>query len=89
MNLYIRKGGDTQCIYDEKLDLTELGAIAIRRASHVEPDPQSPGNWFVDLGPVGGPVVRGFPNRKEALDYEIAWIESRLRQQPLHVTGAQ
>jgi hypothetical protein len=85
MNLYIRPGGNTQCIYDEKLNLGEIGAIAIRRASHVEPDPRAPGNWFVDLSPVSGPVVREFNTRKDALDYEIAWIESRLRQQTLQV----
>lgn len=83
MNLYIRPGGKTQCIYDEKLDLAQLGEIAIRRASHVEPDPKVPGNWFVDLSPVGGPAVRGFATRQAALDYEVAWIESRLKQQPL------
>lgn len=83
MNLYIRLGGTTQCIYDEKLNLAELGAVNIRRASHVEPDPRAPGNWFVDLGPVGGPVVRGFATRQAALDYEIGWLEYRLKQQAL------
>lgn len=83
MNLYIRPDGKAQCIYDEKLDLTQLGAIDIRRASHVEPDPKTPGNWFVDLGPVGGPTVRGFATRQAALDYEISWIESRLKQKTL------
>lgn len=85
MNLYIRPDGSAQCIYDEKLPLAEMGAIDIKRASHVEPDPLAPGKWYADLGPVGGPKVTGFANRAEALAYEIAWLEAQLTLRPVHV----
>ncbi len=85
MNLYIRPDGSAQCIYDEKLPLQEMGAIDIKRASHVEPDPEKPGMWFADLHPVGGPKVTGFPTRAEALAYEIAWLEAQLAIRPVTV----
>jgi hypothetical protein len=85
MNLYIRPDGSAQCVYDEKIALQEMGAIDIKRASHVEPDPNNPGNWFADLGPVGGPKVTGFANRGDALAYEIAWLEAQLALRPVKV----
>lgn len=86
MNLYIRPDGSAQCIYDEKLALERLGAIDIKRASHVEPDPRSPGKWYADLSPVGGPKVTGFSSRAEALAYEIEWLEAQMKQRSVKVT---
>lgn len=83
MNIYVRPDGTSQAIYDEKLDLTQIGAIDIKRASHVEPDPEWPGKWYSDLSPVGGPVLRGFLTRTAALAAEIAWLEQQLAQRPL------
>lgn len=59
----------------------ELGPIRIKRASYVEPDEH--GNWFVDLQPVGGPVLGSYPPncRDEALADEVAW----LRENYLHI----
>lgn len=88
MNLYIRPDGSAQCIYDEKLPLQEIGAIDIKRASHVEPDPDKSGTWFADLHPVGGPKVTGFATRAEALAYEIAWLDAQLSLRPVHVKQA-
>ena len=38
MQLLIDPCGGVRCVYDEALDLTFLGPLSIRRASHVEPD---------------------------------------------------
>ncbi len=74
MQLIIAPGGAVRCIYSEEIDLTTLGSPAITRASHVEPDQQ--GRWWADLSPVGGPVLRDFATRSEALAAEQAWLET-------------
>ena len=38
MELVIGCDGGVKCIYDEALDLREIGKLQITRASHVEPD---------------------------------------------------
>jgi hypothetical protein len=73
MQLVIDPGGMIHCIYSEEIDLGVLGSLAIRRASHVEPD--SKGFWLADLAPVGGPVLGPFQRRGQALDAETAWLE--------------
>ena len=65
MELLIGVDGGVRCIYDESLDLRALGKLQITRASHVEPDPD--GNWWADMGPVGGPMLGPFGTRGEAL----------------------
>lgn len=75
VELVVDAGGDVRCIYDEGIDLRELGALKITRASHVEPD--SDGNWLADMGPVGGPVMGPFGTRSEALAAERAWLMVR------------
>ena len=72
MELIVDAGGDVRCIYDEALDLRALGKLQITRASHVEPD--SDGNWWADMGPVGGPVLGPFESRSEALRAERKWL---------------
>jgi hypothetical protein len=89
MNIYIRPNGDVQCIYDEKIDLAQIGAVDIRRASHVEPDPDCPGAWYIDLAPVGGPRISGFATRAEALKAEVEWLEYQLRHRAVRVQGPQ
>ena len=37
MQLVIDPGGVVRCLYEEAIDLSALGAVSIRRASHVEP----------------------------------------------------
>ena len=37
MDLVIMPTGEVRCVYDEAIDLHQLGALDIRRASHVEP----------------------------------------------------
>jgi hypothetical protein len=72
MELVIEPGGVVRCVYDESLDLTALGQVSIARASHVEPDAH--GRWLADLAPVGGPLLRPFSRRNDALAAEVAWL---------------
>ena len=52
MELIVAADGVARCIYDEALDLRELGKLQITRASRVEPDRD--GFWWADMGPSGG-----------------------------------
>jgi hypothetical protein len=72
MELVVAADGVARCIYDEAMDLRELGALKITRASHVEPDAK--GCWCADMGPSGGPVLGPFRSRSEALGGEREWL---------------
>lgn len=74
MDLVIDTQGRIKCVYGEAIPLHHLGDMAIRRASHVEPDPQ--GKWWADLSPVEGPNLGPFVVRGAALTAEEAWLES-------------
>ena len=74
MYLVIAPGGTVRCIYAELVPLAELGSLQIARASHVEPD--QAGKWLIDLSPVGGPVLRGFDLRSQALRAEAHWLST-------------
>ncbi len=78
MELIISADGDARCIYGEELNLTTLGEIQIRRASHVEPDPS--GRWWADLSPIGGPKLGPFTHRRPAIEAEIGWLRTHLQQ---------
>ena len=87
MELVVGVDGVARCIYDEALDLREIGKLQITRASHVEPDRD--GFWWADMGPVRGPVLGPFKKRTEALGAEREWLlESRKRvvRTPTRVT---
>lgn len=73
MLLRIDPGGNITCLYGETIELSALGSLKIRRASHVEPDQH--GIWWADLAPVGGPQLGPFALRSEALQAEQAWLE--------------
>ena len=73
MHLIVEPGGTTRGVYGEAIDLARLGTLAIRRASHVEPDDQ--GRWHADLSPVGGPKLGPFDRRSDALMAEVRWLE--------------
>ena len=66
--------GTARFLYsDETAEIArEVGALTIRRASHVEPT--SDGQWTADMAPVGGPVLGPFKARVEALASEVAWL---------------
>ncbi len=82
MHLLINPTGQIRCIYDETIDLTILGSITIKRASHVEPD--SNGIWWADLAPVQGPRLGPFSLRSEALQAEQAWLERHWLVHPMY-----
>jgi hypothetical protein len=81
MELVVGADGVARCIYDEALDLRELGQLQITRASHVEPDAE--GYWWADMGPVDGPVLGPYRSRSEALRAERGWL---MRRQPAATT---
>jgi len=72
MELVVAADGVARCIYDEALDLREIGTLKITRASHVEPDRD--GFWWADMGPVEGPVLGPHGSRSEALQAERGWL---------------
>ena len=72
MELVVGRDGGVRCIYDEALDLREIGKLQITRASHVEPDAE--GYWWADMGPSGGPALGPFTSRTEALGAEKEWL---------------
>lgn len=75
--------GSAFTLYTETVDLTGLGDLVHRRASHVEPTEQ--GGWQADLSPVGGPLLGPFQKRSEALSAEQDWLEAHL----MEVCGGQ
>jgi hypothetical protein len=76
MVLLVGSQGELSGIYSEEIDLTSLGRISIRRASHVEPDAE--GRWWADMAPVDGPKLGPFDYRTEALDAERHWLNAWL-----------
>ena len=76
MELVVGVDGVARCIYDEALDLREIGKLQINRASHVEPDRD--GFWWADMGPVDGPVLGPYQSRTEALEVERGWLNQRM-----------
>ena len=76
MILIVDRHATVRGVYSEAIDLTRIGVVAIRRASHVEPDEQ--GRWWADLSPSQGPRFGPFALRSAALDAERQWLEARL-----------
>ena len=75
MELAADAAGDMRCIYDEPLDLCELGKVQLTRTSHVEPD--TDGYRRADIRLVDGPVPGPSRSRSEALEAEREWLQSR------------
>lgn len=86
MKIFVRPNGSAQCLYGEHINLRSLGALDIKRASHVEPDPENLGKWYVDLSPVGGPTTHGYDTRAEALAAEEAWLNQKMRHEHVEAT---
>ena len=72
MELVVGVDGMARCIYDEAVELRDIGKLQITRASHVEPDAE--GFWWADMGPVDGPVLGPYGSRSEALGAEREWL---------------
>jgi hypothetical protein len=77
MKIVINKTGTVQFVYNESvlgmLDKTDNDK-RIRRASQVEPDQIHPGEWYADLTKSGGPILKGFKKRSDAIKAEIDWL---------------
>ncbi len=76
MDLRIDRQGRVVCVYSEEINLSRLGSLSIRRASHVEPD--ETGQWWADMVPLGGPRLGPFARRSQALAAESAWLDSHI-----------
>ena len=90
VELVVSADGVARCIYDEALDLREIGTLKITRASHVEPD--AAGCWSADMGPSGGPVLGPYGSRSEALQAERGWLLGQgrfTRRSPLPDQGCK
>ena len=72
LELIVGADGGVRCLYDEALDLREIGKLQITRASHLEPDRE--GFWWADMAPSGGSVLGPFGSRSEALAAERGWL---------------
>jgi hypothetical protein len=81
MEMVVDPQGVVRCVYSEAIDLSVLGPMQIRRASHVEPDPT--GQWRADLSPVSGPHLGPFGLRSQALQAESQWLEEHWLTRPL------
>jgi hypothetical protein len=79
MRLVVDPGVDVRCLYGEAIPLESLGPLSIARASHVEPGHDG---WYADLSPSGGPKLRPFALRSEALRAEEVWLEENLLARP-------
>ena len=80
MHLLIDTEGQIFCLYTEQIDLPAMGILSIRRASLVEPDGR--GEWWADLSPLGGPLLRPFAIRSAALAAEQKWLEAHWLNNP-------
>ena len=80
MQLLIDPSGNIRCLYDEAINLAELGQLFIRRGSHVEPDAH--GQWLCDLSPVSGPTLGPFASRSAALAAEVTWLNEHWLASP-------
>ena len=69
--LRIEDGVVTFIYHDALTNRLDLGAVDMRRVSHVEPCGR---DWTADMSPVGGPVLGPFTLRQDALDAEMAWL---------------
>jgi hypothetical protein len=85
MHLLIDEQGRIHCLYGETIELTSLGELTIRRASHVEPEGQ---RWFADLSPVSGPRLGPFARRSQALEAEEEWLHRYWLESPNSPTTA-
>ena len=76
MSIIHISGDQITMVYNEKLNLSSLGKVSIKRASNVEPNED--GTWRADLSPSRGPTLTNFKNRSEALSAEVFWIENNM-----------
>jgi hypothetical protein len=86
MEILIQSNGSARCVYQEAIQLSELGELRISRASHVEPDVE--GRWWADMGPVGGERLGPFGQRSLALAAEQKWLSQHWLYRASDTDGA-
>ncbi len=69
--------GSLGCLYQDDLDLTQLGHLTVRRASRVEFDNAQQG-WTIELMS-GLKFSNVFPTRQAALDAEVKYLNRRIQ----------
>jgi hypothetical protein len=80
VQLVVQPNGQVRCVYDETIDLRQLGQLTIQRGSSVEPNES--GRWIADLSVVDGPKLGPFNLRSEALAAEREWLEDHWLTRP-------
>ena len=75
--ILIKKNGDSQCLYTDNIDLRKLGELTVTRASNVEFDATNR-TWSVRLVETGKIIGDGFIKRKDAIDFEIEYLNDTL-----------
>ena len=69
--------GGVRAIWSDSLSwLRDEGECQIRRASHVEPTPES--RWTADMRPSGGLILGDYDLRQDALAAELEWLAANL-----------
>jgi hypothetical protein len=77
--LSVASDGNAQCIYNEVIDLAEIGSLVIKRASTIEFNDGSQ-LWEVrwaDMKPTDPPAFTS-PFRSECLYWEVETLNGRL-----------
>lgn len=77
INIYINQKGDIECLYNDLLLNASLGKLDIVRASTIEFDGESQ-QWVVYIIESG--FCKSFPSRKEAVDWEVHFLESEMEK---------
>ncbi len=81
MTLIVQPDGSVKAIYGEELELTSLGPLRVKRASHVEHSAVWQ-QWYVWLDSIAIklnlPNCQRFNSRKEALAWEVSQLEENL-----------
>lgn len=72
----VRPQGEVDCLYRDELRLEQLGALQVRRASHVEFD-EDKGVW-VAREANGGGVIASHPRRSVCLGREVEHFNEKL-----------
>ncbi len=72
--------GTVGCLYTEDIDLTAIGSLNVRRASHVKYDNEVQ-KWTVHL--VDGTNLGYFRTRTEAIAAEVDYLNQRIADETI------
>ena len=84
VEVVVDAAGRLQMVHDDRLDLTDLGPVRVRRASDVEPLGSvwagEGMKWWAHMR--GGPTLGPFEKRADAILAERAYLSARLGRLP-------